>query len=223
MKKIDIEQFNLRNMKFRYIFCTAFIVISINVFAINCNKKKEYPVVSTTQFEFMDSIVSMVSQTNLRQIYSFSNYGVDKEHKPEDFIYNLTIYQQDYNSNEWKKPSYEIKEQDFRADGTYMLTVSAYLFIPDTENNIFKGYIFNYRGLKFFSDTYLRGFFKKVMDKTFCKYQFDTGYGYSWTFKIEEGKLVEAYAYYSLSEPPFKVLDIINDEIINYDSNLKLY
>ena len=213
-------------MKFRYIFCMVFIAISINGFAVNRNKKKEYPVVSTAKFEFMDSLVSMIANTNLKLIYSFSNYGVDKELKPEDFIYNLTVYQQDYNTNEWKRPSYEVREQDFQACGTYMLKVSGYLFIPDTDENIFKGYIFNYRGMDFFSDTYLSGFYKRVIGNTFRNYRnylFETGTGYNWTFKIEQGKIVEAFAYYSDSEIPFKVLDILNDEVMDYDAGLKLW
>lgn len=39
--------------------------------------------------------------------------------------------------------------------------------------------------------------------------------GYGWIFKTEHGKIIEAYAFYSMSENPFKIIDLIKNEVVN--------
>lgn len=201
----------------RKLLCGLLSLSVLFVYANSHTEKGSYAIVNTVHSELMDSVVSIIKRTDLKKVYSLTGLGENNERIYTDFTYEFSLYQKNSKTGKYEYPSYLLEEQNFIIDGTYMFTVTG------TVNMLtWRSYIFKINELSFYTNTYLKGFFTNIVGYIEKDYVIGGG-GYSWTFRTDRGSIVEAYAYYSTSEVPFKVIDMIGDKIIDYDEKLNLF
>ena len=172
-------------------------------------EKNTYPLVSTIYSELMDSVVSVIKRTDLRKVYSLTGLGKDKNRNPTDYIYDLILCQRNPKTGMYEYPPIELNEQTFLADSSNVFIITGSIRI-----HALYAYIFRIKDLLFYSNKFLKGYFLMIIGNTEKECVFDF-VGYGWIFKTEHGKIIEAYAFYSMSENPFKIIDLIKNEVVN--------
>lgn len=171
-------------------------------------REETYSLMSTRDFAFMDSISSYIANSDLRKIDSTERfYREPYKGKIDDFIFDISFYRFDKEGGKYESPSVRL-----RPDGSYRITVTAYLYLIGYG----KGYLFHIGKLCFYSDDYLLNYFSKELKSETLKCFFNGGMGYNWSFIIDNGKITAAYGFYSSCEVPEYVIDLITGKKIEF-------
>lgn len=189
-----------------------------NSYAADFVKKVDFPVMSTRHYSFMDTICNYISKTNIHEVQRTGIF-YDDYYKGSitDFIFSLLFYEYDEDNGRYVRPENSLRGNfELQLNGSYRLEVSAYLFLDGSGNYIPDGYLFENKGLLFFSHKFLNGYFIKQQRTKELECFLNFGYGLIWTFNIDNGKVTKAYAFFSESEIAHEAIDLMTGQIVPY-------